>query len=369
MVNDVWKNIKNVGWNILKKRCNYGTYIKWRSFYTKITTTKHSLRGRNAYVIKDKRNKDYKYYVLRMEVPLMGPLAVARNLLMVYPWAEQKGYKLLVEYCYLDVLEKGYHNGLNIWEELFIQKEKINDLINNKVGIIFEEINAINKEICANGFLKQVNGSSNDFRVKLLTDDRRKNYYREWNAIAGKCLEFSPVVTQIENKLSYLFENGNKTVAVIFRAGFTKTYYEKASGRNKEMLSYHPRTPDVAQTMELLDKYLNEKQYDYIFLCCESPEVIETFKEKFKDKLIYIKRNVYMNYECCNMAIEEIKKIYTKEKMLSQYIPYLQEIYIASKCKFLFGHTCGGTQMALILNAGCYDDVYITADENFHSEY
>lgn len=364
------KSIKSIFLGFLDEKCSYETYIKMKDLYRRIR--RKSYNACETYVMNPKWGKKCKkYYVLRFSSPIFGPLAIARNLLCIYPWAEEHGYILLIEYCYRDDFEKEIYPRINFWEKLFVQENSVEKLLEMKEQIIFESVDYFRKDRVSSKFLRTLNDEKNEFQYKYLGGSTGKEYYRKWKKVSEKCLELAPQITQIKDSLGYLFENGGETIAVIFRAGFTKAYYDKTSKENQEALSYHARVPDVDKTLGLLDDYLSKKRYKYIFFCCEEQEIVERFKIKYKNKLVSIERERYMNSypPVVGMDADNIKEVFSEEILMSQYVPYLQEVYIASKCKYLFGCVCSGTLMALIWNSGCYEDVYILPDENPNSGY
>ena len=84
-----------------------------------------------------------------------------------------------------------------------------------------------------------------------------------------------------------------------------KTLAVHLRGTSYKTSANHPFPTTNVQTINLIEKILSENDYSNIFLCTEDLNYLNIIKNKFKNKVIFLK-NVYRSYN------DDAFKIYPK---------------------------------------------------------
>ncbi|SCY73198.1 hypothetical protein SAMN02910371_03633 [Butyrivibrio sp. INlla14] len=114
----------------------------------------------------------------------------------------------------------------------------------------------------------------------------------------------------------------------------------------------HPRQPKPEDLFPIIDNYLSNG-YERVFVATEDTSILESFKKKYNDKLIY-RVNTMCTYSGHGYLSEQGNE---KESDKKNY-DYLVNIYILSCCKCFVGGRTSGTVMAFVLSGG-YKDSYL----------
>lgn len=366
-------SVKNIIFEWIRKHCSYITYLKIREKYRHLTTINGEVELYNAYVFSEKKT-DKKYFILRMEYPIMGAIAVARGYLLMATWAEKNGYIPLVDWEYGSDLLAGKLNCNNFWNEIFVQPERIDEAV--KEGTVI--VGTINKvDGYDNELLKQMNYGLDSEMILLCSGDEGKKYYAQWEELVKKYWKIQPqLVYEFERGYQWLFDGKQNVLGVMVREEFCWDRRKNVqSEKHRQVLEYHPEVPSLEETLRLVDDYFEKWKCEYIFLSTVEQRTIEEFQKRFGEKVVFIKRkrvsksDMEFKKDAFDMTDNELREEFPFSKINEQNRTYIQELYGLSRCNFLIGPACGGMQAALLLNGGKYEDTYIFSDYNKNSLY
>lgn len=118
----------------------------------------------------------------------------------------------------------------------------------------------------------------------------------------------------------------------------------------------HCIQPTIEAVMKAAIEKFNSGGYDLIYLCTEEQAIVDRFSEQFAEKIFYYPA-VRVNSGLNGYLSES--RLYKENNLYQIGSDYWVELYALSKCNALVAGNCSGTQVALMLNEGRYEDVYI----------
>lgn len=156
------------------------------------------------------------------------------------------------------------------------------------------------------------------------------------------------VKAHIDGKRKEIFGNKKKILGVAFRfGGHSKKHFGKATG--------HPVQPDIDEMIKLTQKYLERWSMDYVFLTSDTKEIVERFKDIFKERLIILNRK--RNTETLKKGEKNI--LYLEKNLFEVGTDYLTEMTLLSECDALIGSINSGFRYAVVKNNLKYKNIKI----------
>ena len=223
-----------------------------------------------ALAINTKQNKKKTFYIIK-RTPGAGLFSNFIFVLNHLKIAESCGYIPIVDMENFPTIYnelKKIDNTNNSWNYYFDNK------IKTKITQIYKNHKYI---ITSNKFSKSFTHEidSNEYR----------NYFNKYFKVKKKYLDFVNLFAK---------KNFNKKTLAVHLRG---TSYKTSAN--------HPFPTTNVQTINLIEKILSENNYSNIFLCTEDLNYLNIIKNKFKNKVIFLK-NVYRSYN------DDAFKIYPK---------------------------------------------------------
>ena len=129
--------------------------------------------------------------------------------------------------------------------------------------------------------------------------------------------------------------------------------------RGTDYVSLRPKghyvQPTVQQIIEKVNEVLEEFKCKKIFLATEDLEILETLKEKFGTRLVYMdvpRVNYYEGVQLCDL--------YRKQKMnlFQRQLDYLTEMEILARLPYLIAGKTTGSRFIPVMKKGEFDYLY-----------
>lgn len=327
-------------------------YTKMWSLYLRYFKKDSNNNFSDAYVYCNKKT-DKKFFVVRMTAPIMGPGAAIRNFACVASWAEKHGFIPLLDWEYKLVFEKGELGRDNLASIFFEFEYDINSIKDNYYTIV-GTVNHIdvwdNKSQFWNSIIKD---SYSELPIDTMT--AVKNNFEQYIKINKQLLISSDKV------FADRYGTDNNVIAAMMREEFTDEGKKAHSMYSKEVehiLSYHPVNQSVDICIDIVCEMMKEKNINQAFVATIYTSTIKKFEEKIKD-VGFVSRNRidsvgcsddYIGWELATGESSYGKYQEYREWLLKNYQGYLQEIIVASKCKYIFGNKSTGFLLSIILS-------------------
>ncbi len=172
-----------------------------------------------------------------------------------------------------------------------------------------------------------------------------------WGKIYQKFVRFNPKTQQyINREIEEILGDGKRVLGVLCRG----TDYTGLKPKG------HPVQPDVSEILDKAEEKMQELNCSHIYLATEDGKIDKMFRERFQDKILINHREYYDEIFEKNQ-LTWIKDVHF-ERENDDYlkgVEYLSSLVILSKCNAIVAGNCGGSQAAVFMNAGKYEDCYI----------
>lgn len=196
------------------------------------------------------------------------------------------------------------------------------------------------------------NPNAINWMTKILNEDEIKKF----NQLAIKYMDFSPEIKVRAELILSKIPKGNKVLGMALRASFLRGQL-----LGYELYKGHPKQKSLEETIEVAHEMMSKWQCDYIFISVEDREWLETFKQSFGEKCLWVERSLFHHFEQgepvtdMEHIVGEFKDVSVRKKTLD----YLTEVCVLSQCDDLFGSLSSGMTVAQILNGGRYEHTNI----------
>lgn len=174
----------------------------------------------------------------------------------------------------------------------------------------------------------------------------RPDLQLQFSALYKKYIRFQPdVQSYLEQEYTELLQNKGSVLGVLVRG----TDYVQS----KPFM--HPVQPTLEQVIALIEKKQDTCHWDYIYLATEEQAVSSALRRRYPGRIIENSRSYYDGDYSGQWLYSVLKK--SDDMAYLSGLQYLSSIFLLSKCDYLTGGLCGGTQAALIMNGGRYKSV------------
>lgn len=320
-----------------------------------------------AKVYSHKKSK-YKYCVVRYTIPTMSIFAAGIQFLFKYYWLVNRGYVPIIDIEYTYSYKQGRLGENNIWDMCFEQPIPAKNLVNQPYVIcIGEGFNPPNDpRLCMD-----LNGDEKDHFIHV-----RKENFKEYYAKAKKYVEplwqiRDNILKEYDDEIGIKLQ-GSRVLGVFLREEFSEDTQLVHEGKAKRIYENHPLLPSVKETIEIIKDKKKEWKFDLIFVASMCQDSIDIFQQEFGDVVLCVQRNriTFEELKRRKMVFEkEEEELYrdtaTDEMRESEYkkdITYLKEIIALSQCNYFIGGASSGAAIALTMNGGEYEDIYLLED-------
>lgn len=154
----------------------------------------------------------------------------------------------------------------------------------------------------------------------------------------------------IQKEIRELLPPGRRVLGVLCRG--TDYTEKKPTG--------HPVQPELEDILAKAEEKMKALHCEYIYLATEVGEIDRRFRERFPDKILINKR-VYYDEKFREEGLTWIKDVHFQRENddYLKGLEYLSSLYILSRCNGIVAGNCGGSQAAVFLNGGRYEDRYL----------
>ena len=337
-------------------------YIRFRNLYQWITGGGNKCDKQvqdvfEKYGIDEK--EDEKYLVITESFPEQGLIAIARRFLFSYSLAIRCGMTPILDVEYGCDLMEGKYGENDFWGRFFVQKADIRQAF-LKPHIVVDMFDLDER------LAFDINGVYSSASIKLISGGKGKLYYKTLNALAKTCWQFKPEIkSMFAHECRELFGEKKRVLGVMLREDFSlEARNTQTCEENISLLQKHPVNISIEETIKLIEEMYYKWACDAIFVSTMYQDTIDRLEKIFGNRILYFYRsraNEYNNYDIYDISLDARKQECNEDENTTYY---LRDIYALSKCSFLVGHVCGGTQAALVLNGGKYHDTYILENQN-----
>lgn len=280
-------------------------------------------------------NKDKKFYVIRRTPPASGLFSNYGVALLHLLEAEERKLIPIIDYKnYLSSWKekKSINNTENMWEYYWQQPSNylLEEIYQSQNVILSAEL-PNQEKIWYPEFL------NNDIYIKKLYEISKK-------------VPLNKKTQEYVNKIYEKIIPKNKNILGVAVRGMDYLSSKFNSG--------HPVQPSKEELLKIVKEKEKEWNVDFIFVTTEEEIVIEIFKKEFKEKLIFVERERYRNYNNEKIIPQTNLSTRKNDKYLTG-LEYLSEMYILSKCNSLIAASNSGVVAAVIMNGNQYENKYI----------
>lgn len=118
----------------------------------------------------------------------------------------------------------------------------------------------------------------------------------------------------------------------------------------------HPVQPDISEVFVVLDDWMQLYGKSAFFLVTEDAVIRDLVKQKYGNRILTVSDDVYAeNYKAGKMLADTVEK----SKAYQMGMVYMKKIVLLSMCKGLVAAKTNGSLMALVMNGGKYENVYL----------
>ena len=293
-------------------------------------------------------NPSTTYMIIERSMIYEGVFSNVRRFLMGIDYADRMGYIPVIDQVYYPAFEYQDYETVGIdnpWEYFFEQP--------------------------GNADLSFVTRCCKNVRYYNMDDTINFNYLSEpirinkngiwrterWHNLIMKYIRLNKRMQRmIDEKYQELFpHDGSKVLGVKIREGM-KINVEKKCGRGAI-----PLQPETDRIFSDIKKNKEKWGCQYVFVMCETEDVLCELKREYGEHLIYLKY-IRQNYSEFPSATEITRnKLHGSDNKIQQAETYITETYLLAKCDALISGDNGATEMACLIKGG-YDNMILYYD-------
>lgn len=172
-------------------------------------------------------------------------------------------------------------------------------------------------------------------------------YQKSAESCAKKCHKYDQMIRFNKNTHLYIkkmqesiFPPNSRVLGVSIRG----TIYREHS------IPGHPAQAKVEDLIHLIKKYMNLWNMEYIFIACEAQDVVESIKDAFGDKVLFLPRKRYLK----EPDIDD-NPLYVSGQRYQTNLDYITEMALLARCNSLLASYSGGVRIAVIWNNNKYE--------------
>lgn len=221
-------------------------------------------------------------------------------------------------------------NGENIWEQFFLQP--------------FPEVDTAG--------LRQVDAGAEYMGAFPQFDEIfSPRCIGMWGRVYQEFLKYNPPTRDyIERELSQVLGEGKRVLGVLCRG----TDYTDIKPKG------HPVQPELDQVLRDVEKKLQEARCESIYLATEDGKIDALFRERFPGRILTNQRMYYDEiFRENNLTLIKDVHFERENDDYRKGVEYLSSLVICAHCDVFVAGNCGGSQAAVFMNCGQYEDLLI----------
>lgn len=339
--------------------------IWWRRKINKVTGCYPE-----AFYFSKKKGKN-KYCVVRYSIPTFALMAAGIQYVFCYYKLKKKGYTPILdlecEYSY----QQGRIGELGVWDSCFEQSITAKDAVKQKYVLATGNMYDYSGD---KRIAKWLNGDPQDHFLHTKKDNY-KEYYAKAKELTDPIWKVKgTIIAEIEEEVGDIIK-GQRILGVFLREDFSN---DKSYKDEKDIQVYHnhPLLPTVQEIINIIKNDLPQWQYDKIYVSALYSKSIEMMKKEFGDRVFYIQRENMLSLEddrvmgFTNTDFELYERMNnSREWYCKNNISYVKDLVALSRCTYFLGGPCSGSAVALTMNGGKYEDIYILEDKRKITRY
>lgn len=344
--------------------------------YIQLATKGKRQISKEAYYVNNKDGKPVTYILFRVSIG-NGLFANALRMLFYFDWAMKNGLTPLVVIGHKEKLEVGEYWDDNEWEYCFEQSD-IRDVLEKENVIVCN----IDGGESRRQFCKYINNNFYDINIHAVQEYYREYYEKIANASTDMWNFNKDAKNVILRATNFVEKEDGRVLGVALREEFSLSD-EEMSESQKAIYGRHPKALSLEDTLQLIYKYMEMWECEYVFISTMFQESMDYFIDKLQEKVIFTNRKrksfaeyVENNKKICedivNNSSNNLGKLsddYWKNQHRQNELDYLEEVSALSTCDYCMGVKSSGLIAALAMNGGRYKDVYIFEDCNKVQRY
>ena len=175
-------------------------------------------------------------------------------------------------------------------------------------------------------------------------------YFQLWATVYRNFFQLSDSAAKyIEEEFNRIIKPGMRVVGV----------YCRGTDYTKMRLAGHAIQPEVDEVINKVKSVMPEWNCDYVYVTTEESEIVKRFENAFPGRVLTVKQ---MYYDDIGFDFEHQQLVYAKfDRDNDAYLKgleYLSSVIVFSRCNSaVLGH-CGGSEVALYINGGKFENVY-----------
>lgn len=308
--------------------------IKLRTPRVKLTVKTHYSYGTE--------NADKKFYLIRCNNIHNGLFSTVFYILPYIRYALKKHYIPVIDLknTYLPLLQdgdkKGYENAWEYYYEQPIEGYSLDDVFQSKQVIYMTE----DRE----RIVPYVHWDS-----MFPTSNKQLHY---WHTIINCYLRLNKTLeSKINDCMNNIFPHNARIMGVSIRAGFYAGMLLEDS-----LFKGHPKATNCEEYIEITEAKMKEWNCSYIFLAVDDREYLEKFKDYFKDRCLYVERELIHYFENDVPVTDPRRRLMEFEdvSIYKRNEDYIIETYLLAKCTSLYSCISGQGKLAYFVNGGRY---------------
>lgn len=281
-------------------------------------------------------NPDKVFYVIGQKERTGGLWWIVNKVVMHLAYADDNGYIPVVDFknFWTQYHTDGELGNVNVWEKFFCQPMGYN------LESIAKSKNIIISDKKPAPSLDYLMGNTDFYD----NPDRLAYFQKIFKKYIRFCEDSK---SYLEDKKTKIIPKGSKVLGVLCRG---TDYLLK---RPKD----HPIQPNPQEVIEHAEQVMREYKCDFVFIATEDADILDMFKERFGDYLLYVDQNRIRQEEMANAnLVVDVTSKSQKDKYIMG-LDYLLSTYILSSCSCFIGGRTGGTKGVLLMQEGfeyCY---------------
>ena len=279
------------------------------------------------------------FYIIGRDNPIAGGWSLINTVMMHLAYAYDHGYVPIVDMQnYRNQYTRQEELGIvNFWEKYFYQP----------AGFSLEDIKKA-KNVIINSLRLCPDPKYNTSDGSNVWEDKEK--LAMFRKVFNKYVRFNDYTQSfLDLQVKRVLTDKHNAIGVLCRG--TDFLINKPTG--------HEIQPDPQVVLNDVKEEFSKGSYDAVFLATEDLDILNMFKEEFKDKLLYIDqvRISKKDMRGDKWLAAELKdnKEYQSEDV---FLNYFSATYVLTKCKCLFAGRNNGSKGVLYMPS-CYDFVKI----------
>lgn len=285
------------------------------------------------------RKRNITFYLIRCTSQVEGHFSTVNRFLGHLKEADEKGYVPVVDLkhyyskLWQNVEKKGKENA---WEYFFLQPAAYD----------LNDVKGSRNVILSPGYVPK------DF--PRVDQEITREAIKGWNSLYQKYIFLNPEAEVVY--LCMMKEMGIKEKRVIGVSVRREIEYSKDVEGQFQGYSIPPDMEDIICN---IDSNLIRWNCDYIFFVSDDQEMIEVFKDYYKEKILISKRKrtrYYNDGKPVDHSYFTRKDVHNLQTSKEFGFGYIAEIYALAQCTSFMGTKNSGNITALIINNGNYEN-------------